>query len=332
MKIDIFPHILPPKYKEALIKKIPSAAYQPWQKSHDNFPALTDLKKRFEMMDTHEDLVQVLNITLPFVETVAEPQIAIELAKIGNDELAELVDRYPDRFVAAIGNLPMNDMDAALDELERIINKLHFKGIQICTDINGKPLDAPEFMPLYEKMEKYDLPIFLHPTREAKIPDYTSEYSSKYRIHFMFGYPYDTSAAMTRLVFGQILQKYPNIKFVTHHCGAMIPYFEKRIVHSSRSSLMASYIRELNKSPIEYFKMFYADTALGGTTPGLMCGYSFFGADHILFGTDMPYFDYIAQPLVLDETIKSVEQMGMPHSDKKKIFEDNAKKILRLPN
>lgn len=163
------------------------------------FPALTDLESRFTIMDEHEDVVQALTFTLTFGETVAEPKVAIELAELGNNELAELVKKYPDRFVAAIGNLPMNDIDAALDELDRIVNELHFRRIQICTDINGKPIDSPEFMPLYEKMEKYDLPILLHPSRPETTTAYTTEAedSSKYKIYHIYGWPYDTSAAVT---------------------------------------------------------------------------------------------------------------------------------------
>ena len=333
MKIDIFPHILPLKYKEALAKKLPPAAYKPYLWQQEACPTLFDLERRFRIMDKYEDLVQVLNITLPFVETIAEPKDAIELAKLGNDELAKLVEKYPDRFVAAIANLPMNDMDAALDELDRAINELHFKGIQLCTDINGKPLDSPEFMPIYEKMEKYNLPILLHPMRPDTISDYATEDSSKYEIWAIFGWPYETTAAMTRLVYSHVLQNYPGLKFVTHHCGAMIPYFERRILYCFNYSdirTKANYTQGFTKPPLEYFKMFYADTAIDGSTPGLMCGYAFFGADHILFGSDMPY-DYQDGNLILKETIKSIEQMDIPEPDKQQIFEGNARKLLRLP-
>ncbi len=334
MKIDVFAHILPVKYWAALEQRLPAASFQPNKAIQETFPALFDLDSRFKIMDKHDDLVQVLTISKPFIERVAEPKVAIELARTGNDELADLVEKYPDRFVAAIGNLPMNDIDAALNEVDRVVNELHFKGIQICTDINGKPLDAPEFMPLYEKMEKYNLPILLHPWRAITIPDYTTEADSKYDIYSIFGWPYDTSAAMIRLVFGHVLQQCPDLKFITHHCGAMIPYFEKRIatfyenreVHHQGKF---DHKRGPTKSPIEYLKMFYADTAVNGSTPALMCGHTFFGTDHILFGTDMPYDSQNGQ-IVVRETIKSIEQMEISDSDKKKIFEDNTRRLLRL--
>jgi len=332
MKIDIFPHCLPLKYKEALEKRLPPAVYRPVQALQAAFPTLYDLDSRFRIMDKHGDLVQVLTLTNPFVERVAQPKEAAELAQIGNDELAELVEKYPDRFVAAVGGLPLNDMDAALKELDRIVNDLHIRGIQMCTDINGKPLDAPEFMPLYEKMESYSLPILLHPWRPVNTPEYLTEDESKYEIYSIFGWPYETTAAMIRLVFGQVLHKFPGLKFITHHCGAMIPYFEQRIrsFYSYREIRVGTtYIHALAKSPLDYLRMIYADTALNGSTPALMCGYAFFGAEHILFGTDMPY-DMQNGHLSVHETIESIERMEIPDCDKRKIFAENANKLFRL--
>jgi len=110
-------------------------------------------------------------------------------------------------------------------------------------------------------------------------------------IFHIFGWPYETSAAMTRLVFSGILERYPNLKFITHHCGAMVPYLEQRIIGAyDHAEILrgARYKQGLAKPPIEYFRMFYYDTAIYGSTPGLMCAYAFCGADHMLFGTNMP--------------------------------------------
>jgi aminocarboxymuconate-semialdehyde decarboxylase len=329
MKIDIFPHIMPPEYVTALEDKVPPNVFLPYHNVHKIFPALTDLKQRFVMMDKCPDVVQVLTLSIPFIERVMDQKTAVELAKLGNDCLAELVDKYPDRFIGAIGSLPMNDLDAAMDELDRTVNELKFKGIQICTDINGKPLDAPEFMPLYDKMVSYDLPILLHPTRSRENPDYDTEDISLYRLHHMFGWPYDTSAAMIRLVMSKVLQNYPKIKFITHHCGAMIPFFDKRITTFLSDPAGIHETGDLDKSPIAYLKMFYADTALSGGVAGLMCGYSFFGADHILFGTDMPYGSR-GDFMVLEEVIKAIEQMNIPDDEKEKIFSGNAISLFHL--
>ncbi len=328
-KIDIFPHILTPKYIEAISKK----GMGPSLKSTAlTFSMLSDLDTRFRIMDKYEGLVQVLTLGRPPIEEIVPPRDAAELSRIANDEMAELVAKYPERFVAAVACLPMNDIDAALREADRAINELHFKGIQIYSHINGKPLDRPEFMALYEKMCHYDLPIWLHPHRNRDVSDYSSEDHSKYWIFQTFGWPYETTVAMTRLVFSGVLDRYPKIKFITHHCNAMVPYFAQRIIDSqdfAEAAWGAKYKENLRKPVIDYFRMFYADTALYGNAPALMCGYAFSGAKHLLFGTDMPY-DKEKGDLLIRQTISAIEAMAIPASAKKQIFESNAKKLLRL--
>lgn len=331
LKIDVFTHILTDKYREALLKlDVPEYMARVLNAP---IPTMYDLDLRFRIMDKYEGLMQVLSITSPPVEGVADSEKSVDLAKLANDEMAELVSKYPTRFPAAVACLPMNNMEAALRETDRAINDLKFRGVQIYSPTNDKPIDAPEFVPLYQKMSEYNLPIFLHPWRTWHTADYKTEDQSHNRIFHMFGWPYETTAAMTRLVFSGILEKYPNLKFVTHHCGAMVPFFEKRIMVGIDVDEMVrgeNVKKGLTKPHIEYFKMFYADTAIYGHTPGLMCGLDFFGVDHILFATDMPWDNQLGDRETRD-TINSIEQMDISDLDKKKIFEDNAKKLMRLP-
>ena len=331
MKIDIFPHILPIKYKETLYKIAPSGFYI--KDVIETLPTLFDIEQRFRIMDKYEGLMQVLTLSAPPIEQIGDSRKAVDLAKLANDEMAELVLKHPNRFAAAVASLPMNDIEAALKEVDRAINELRFKGVQINTPINDKPLDSPEFIPLYEKMSQYDLPIWIHPVRDVDFSDYRTEKRSKYMIFHVFGWPYETAAAMTRLVFSGILEKYPNLKIITHHCGSMVPYLEQRIIGAYDHAEMlrgAKYKRGLSKPPIEYFKMFYYDTAIYGSTPGLMCAYAFCGADHMLFATDFPYDSQFGERYIR-QTIQSIEQMNIGDLEKKMIFEDNARKLLRLP-
>ena len=242
--------------------------------------------------------------------------------------------KYPERFPAGIAALPMNDIDAALAETDRAINDLRLRGVLIYTPINDKPLDSPEFMPLYEKMAKYNLPLLIHPMRNPDYPDYKGESESKYRIYNTFGWPYETSTAMTRIVFSGILEKYPTLKFVTHHCGGMIPYFAERIRQFHDLGEMRwglKYFQGLTKAPVDYYKMFYADTALYGNAPALMCGNAFFGPDHILFAIDFPLGDMEFGARNYRQTINAIEEMDITDEDRKKIYEGNARKLFRLP-
>lgn len=171
----------------------------------------------------------------------------------------------------------------------------------------------------------------------ANFADYLSEDKSKYEIWWTFGWPYETSAAMARIVFAGYFDEFPNLKIITHHMGAMIPYFEGRVGPGwdqlgSRTSDedYTIILKQLKKRPLEYFKMFYADTALFGSVAGTQCGLAFFGADNVLFASDSP-FDPEKGPAYIRETIKIIEDLPISDSDRQKIFEDNARRLLKLP-
>ena len=331
MKIDIFTHVMLPRYKQALYKYADKFATE--RAVQDRRPILTDYEGRLGKLEPYEDLVQVLSATMPPVEEVADAKEAAELARLCNDEMAEVVAKYPKRYIAAIANVPLNNTDIALKETERAIKELGFKGIQIHTRVNGKPPSADEMMPLYELMVKLDLPIWIHPMRSSNQPDWATETVSFNQLFSIYGWTYDTTAAMVRLVFAGVFEKFPTIKFITHHCGGMIPYFSDRaIVHYNNGleRLGTKYFPGLTKHPVEYFKMFYADTALNGNSnKSLECGLAFFGEDHILFGTDMPY-DVENGGYSIRETINGIEKMNLSEATKKKIYEGNARKLLHL--
>jgi len=232
------------------------------------------------------------------------------------DELAELVDRYPDKFVAGVACLPMNDIDAAVKEAERAITKLGLKGVQIYSRINGEPLSEPKFKPLWETMARLDLPIWIHPATYDKLDNDIG----------LFSWPFETSSAMFRLVTAGVFNDYPNIKFITHHCGAMVPFFQKRIKWVL--SLVPGMYPTI-KHPEEHFRKFYNDTAVYGNTSALMCGYDFFGPDHLLYGTDCPLGPKFG---LTGETAESIERMAIPAAEKEKIFFGNAANLLTLPH
>ena len=329
LRIDAYSHIVPQRYRETLEKISPKDA----REKVLGCPPLYDLDHRFRIMDRY-GLVQVIAPAWPAVEELGDAKTALELAQMQNDGMAELVRRYPDRFVAAIACIPMNDMDAALREVDRAINDLRFRGVLVYTPVEDKPLDSPEFMPLYEKMSQYDLPILIHPMRDISYPDYRTLQASKFRLFSMLGWPYETSVAMTHIVFSGILEKYPNLKFVTHHCGGMIPYYAERIRRFQDVAEMrrgARHMQGLTKAPIDCYKMFYNDTAIYGNTSGLMCAYDFCGADHLLFACDMPLGDTQYGNENYRQTINAIEAMNITEAEKKQIYEDNARKIYRLP-
>lgn len=238
LKLDIFPHIFPPAFFErvkALADQNPPLAAQIKRWLH--IPVLWDLDARLKMMGRFKGYKQILTLSLPAIEFLSPPEESPDLARLANNGMAEIVAKHPDYFPAFVASLPMNNVPEALREMDRAIDELGAKGIQIFTNVNGRPLDEPEFYQIFERMvNRHDLPIWVHPTRTAKFADYVGESKSKYEIYWLFGWPYETSAFMARLVFSGMMEKLPNLKIITHHLGAMAPYFEARIGYGWTSS------------------------------------------------------------------------------------------------
>ena len=335
MKIDIFNHILPKPYFARLMEAAPNHADM--GKRVRNIPVLVDLDLRFRMMDQFgDDYRQVLSTPVPPIEALADADNAPELARIANDSMAELVGRYPDRFPAFVASLPMNNPGAALAETHRAIGELGARGVQIYATVSGKPLDAPEFDPIFSAMANYDLPIWAHPGRNASIPDYPGEAKSKYEIWWTLGWPYETSVMMARVVFSGMFDRFPELKIITHHMGGMIPYFEGRVGPGwdqlgSRTSDedLSLVLKRLKKRPLDYFRQFYADTALFGSLAGTRCGLSFFGAHHVLFASDSP-FDPEKGAMYIRETIRVIHELEISADERESIFSGNARRLLRL--
>ncbi len=300
-------------------------------------PAIYDLDERKRVVDLfrkQKNYQQVISLGMPPLEALGEPAAVEDFAKLGNDGMAELVAKNPDYFCGWLASLPMNSPNAA-KEFERAI-KNGANGVQIHTNINGKPLDEEEFRPVFEVAEKNNKPVFLHPSRTASMPDYPGEKKSKYEIWWTFGWPYETSTAMARLVFGGVMDRYPDLKVLAHHLGAMVPYFEGRVGpgwdqlgNRTTDEDYKSLLKSMKKRPLDYFKDFYADSAVFGSKPATECGLSFYGADRVLFASDCP-FDPEKGPGYIRDTIKILESLDMSDEDRQKINYKNAQKLLGI--
>jgi predicted TIM-barrel fold metal-dependent hydrolase len=306
------------------------------QKRTRAIPVLTDLDLRFRIMDRYEGYVQVLTLCSPPIEALGEPALAADLARLANDGMAEIVERHPDRFPGFVASLPMNNPDAAVREIDRAINELRATGVQIFSNVNGAPLDSPEYRPIFDRMAAHRLPIWMHPARPPAFPDYQGESRSHFDIWWAFGWPYETTAAMARLVFDGLFERHPDLAIITHHMGAMVPHFEGRAgygldqlgTRTDDPDDVAAASR-LTGRPVDHFRKFYGDTALFGAAHAMECGLAFFGANRVLFGTDMP-FDPERGPGFIRETSAAMERMRITPEDKAKIYEGNARRMLRL--
>jgi aminocarboxymuconate-semialdehyde decarboxylase len=333
VKIDIFNHILPSRFFDEFLQLAPGL--KDMGKRSRNLPAMVDLDLRFRMMDEFGDYRQVISLASPPIETFAAPDRSPDLARMANDGMAELVARYPSRFPGFVAALPMNHPEEAVKELERASGQLGALGAQLYSNAAGKPLDAPEFLPLFDELARRELVVWLHPARSGDFPDYRSEDRSKYEIWWTLGWPYETSVAMARLVFSGMFDRHPQLEIIAHHMGAMIPYFEGRVGYGwdqlglrTSDEDYGALLRSMKKRPLGYFKMFYADTALFGARMATACGLAFFGAERVLFASDTPFEP--SPGLYIRETIRVLENLDLSEEDKERIYCGNARRLMRL--
>jgi predicted TIM-barrel fold metal-dependent hydrolase len=333
MIIDIFNHFMPKAYHDRLATLIPGHF------AITAFPrlrTLVDVEARLRLLDEFGDVAQVLTLANPPLELVAGPDVTPDLARLANDELAEICRKHPDRFPAFVATLPMNNIEASLAETDRAITQLGARGVQVFTNVAGVPLSDAKFRPLFRRMAAHDLPVWVHPARGPDFPDYASEQTSHDEVWFSFGWPYETTACMTRLIYSGLFDELPHLKIISHHMGGMIPYFPakinlgfRQIFFGTREDNPVAKERGLKKHPLTYFKMLYADTALSGEEAPTRCGHAFFGTANCLFATDAP-FDPEQGRWLIGDTIRAVERLDIPEQDRELILSGNARALLKL--
>jgi aminocarboxymuconate-semialdehyde decarboxylase len=162
------------------------------------------------------------------------------------------------------------------------------------------------------------------------MPDYPAEAKSRFEMWWCFGWPYDTSVAMARLVFAGTFDRHPNLKIITHHCGGMIPFYDGRVgpglaVLGARTSDedYSGILPSLKRPHLDYFHDFYADTAMFGGVHGIKCGLEFFGSDRVVFATDAPLGP-------IRPTIAAIERLELSEADRRKVFAGNAAKLMKM--
>lgn len=337
--IDGYSHILPIEYKEAL----ESYAVDSHTVSGllSSIPELSDVDARLRLMDEHSVDMSILTPASPPVETVADHRGAVKLAKAMNDGIARIVADHPDRFFG-VATVPMNNPGAMVEEVYRAVEELGLNGVLLYSSVDsraadephlggaGRPIDRPEFEEFYEAVADLNVPIWLHPSRPSTVPEYVGEQRSKYLIWQMFGWPFELSAAMARIVFGGVFERHPELKIIAHHAGGMIPLLSGRMdVHTELFETFGSADLggSVSQPYSQHFKKFYADTATFGSSSALRSAIEFFGADHILFGTDAP-FDVDGGRRSTKLTIEALEGLNLSVSERKQIHSQTALEVI----
>jgi predicted TIM-barrel fold metal-dependent hydrolase len=332
MRIDAYTHFIPKRFFEEVLE---SGDHKDIGKRVRGIPCIHDLDLRLKLVDSFADYAQILSYSVPPIEVIAKPERVEALTRMLNDGLAEIARRYPDHFPGFVAQGALAAPDAGVAEAERAINELGALGVQIYTNVNGKPLDRPEFEPFFAAMHRLGKPIWIHPARAANHPDYLTEQRSLYEIWWTFGWSYETAVAMARLVFSRIIEKYPGLKIIVHHFGGIVPMLEGRIgpgwdqlgARTSDEDYV-SLRNSLKKRPLDYFKNdFYADTAVFGSHAATLCGMAFYPLDHVVFASDCP-FDPEKGPGYIRETIRILDALELSKAQRHKVYYKNLEKLV----
>lgn len=282
-----------------------------------------DAERRIAHMDRLGIDVQVLSIPAPGADRF-EGDGALALARVANDALAALCKRYPRRF-AGLFTLPTSSVRASLDELSRAVNELGMRGFGCFTNLNGRALDGEELFPIYERLAALRLPVYLHPTA----PLATAAVGLDIMPTLIFGWAFDSTVAMTRLVYGRVLERFPEINFVVADVGGVLAFFAQRAINIYTGR--TEEIRQrygLKENPLDSFRRFFVDTA-DHPSSTLGCVLDFFGPDRLVLGTNYPYGPEEGCVLV-QNSLKALQELNLGKEEREKILGGNAEKILRL--
>jgi len=321
-RIDAFSHVLPSSVVDRLAAVHPTEELRTFGASRQ----LTSVEKRIDDMDRDGVDRQVINLAAPHLWHGVDPEAAIDVVRFANDEIRRIADDHPDRFVP-VGTLPFLTGEY-VDEYDRCIDDLDMAGVQVFSNVDGRPLDDPDFRPFFERVDRSGRPLWLHP---QLIESY--DWIDDYVDHKMLGWPFDTTLAVSRLLFGGVLDDCPDLRVVTHHAGGMLPMVAERIVSFAQTRREDEmYVEDAGglEEPIEaYFERFYGDTAVSArtSTHALRCALDFFGPERTLFGADYPFGPDEGR-FWLERTVDLLERMNLPASTREKVFGGNVARLL----
>ncbi len=321
-RFDAFSHVLPAAVVDRLAEVHPTEELRTFGASRQ----LTDIGKRLRDMETYGVDRQIINIAAPHLWHGVDPDAALDVVRFANDEIRRIADEHPDHFVP-VGTLPFLT-DDYLDEFDRCVDELGMPGVQIFTNVSGRPLDDPAFRPFFERADAAGAPIWLHP---QLIESY--DWIDDYIDHKMLGWPFDTTLAASRLIFGGVLDDCPDLRVVLHHAGGMLPMVDERIesfAQTRREDEM--YVEDTGSTerPIPaYFEQFYADTAVSPrrSDHAVRAGLALFGPERTLFGADYPFGPEEGR-FWLEHTVDVIDAMDLDDATREAIYADNVERLI----
>jgi aminocarboxymuconate-semialdehyde decarboxylase len=272
-----------------------------------------NLDLRLKAMDAQRVTVHALSLNPPMVYW-ADEALGVRLARLVNDAMAEAARVHPERFVA-LATLPMQDPEAAVNEVDRAVKELGCRGIYLGTNVRGKELTDSSFLPVFERINALAVPTFLHPFNVIGSQRLTSYY-----LHNLLGNPFDTAVAAANLIFSGLLDRFPKLDICLPHAGGAFPYLIGRLRHGWK---VREECRALKKSPASYLRRFTYDT-ISHAPESLEYLIDLVGADRVMLGSDY-CFD-----MGYERPVKVVTALRLSRNDQEKILGANAARLLRL--
>lgn len=328
MKIDMHCHYVPetlvqlPAEPDAYNIRVTRGAGGPLLHEQREHVVWFDREQMYSVPRRLKDMdaqgLDVAAIAVPPFATVyhLDPKTGAEVCQVFNDCFAETISANPARFVG-LANLPMQDPQAAAQELERAVKDLGFRGAEITTNIEGTNLDDKALAPFYAKMQELDVPVFLHPSNVLG-----QDRLTRYHLANLIGNPTDTAVAAASLIFGGVLKEFPRVKFYLAHGGGTCPYIRGRWEHGWKVRPEGKV--NIQRPPSEYFRMLYFDS-LAHSIPALNYLVETVGPERIVMGTDYPFDmgDY--------DSVKTVAAVPrVTDAQRQRMWGDNAAELLRL--
>lgn len=323
MRVDAFAHALPEALRSAVFQRLGSVRERlaSWVKLRPLF----DIGARLRLMDEHDIDLQIVTTPSPPLDVLFGGAELKRFARIANDAMAELTERHADRL-RAVATVPLRDVEWAVEETRRAVEQLGMVGVLVYADPAGRPLDDPALEPFYRAVEELDVPLWLHPERGPSRPDYDGERRSRYSLHFLLGWPYETSIAVARLVMSGTLSRHPRLRVLVHHAGAMIPFLANRIAMLYQPSADGGPPKH---AIVDEFRRLYVDTVTWGSVPALTTALELFGPEHMLFATDAPFGPEEGRAFVR-AMAEAVERLPVTESERTLIVSGNAATFCRI--
>ena len=280
-------------------------------------PKLSNIEVRLKDMDRAGIDIQAVSPAPQQTYYWTDPGMGQELARMVNERLAEIVAKWPERFVG-LGTVPLQDPDLAVSELEYAVKKLNLRGIEINGSVNGMDLTDGRLSleRFFAKVQELDVILFMHPTGYTQGERLLDHYFNN-----VIGNPLETTVAASHLIFDGVMDRYPKLKVVLPHGGGFLAHYWERMNHGWKARPDCRTV--IKKKPTTYLEKFYFDTIV--FDPQMLDNMvRRYGADHIVMGTDYPF------DMGVEDPVGFVQRAKLSSSQRDQILGGNAARLLKI--